>query len=382
MAIAIQGLNPDGLWTGNNDDIIISGLTEDIRIKYTVSVGNIILGTFSERYAAVDGVATIRRLGDVAKRYFDFFNPNTLAQSYRWVSFPTIQAVIYNLRGIQIEGFSQKFCYSSILVDSATPADFKRFMTRYTDRTVYPKQSEWLAYMDLDYDFVIAVSYTEQWQVPGYITYGEPKYKEIIIKAGNTRDICIESMSMASIVQRMATVGIHITQDHIISYDAYLKNGPSIMDIVRYTINRDEQICRHDLFYYNVFGVPSVMVLTGQRKRTGEYSGTALQKGRSYHMVEKKLVIKSEAYTGYIDSQSRDAAYDLIVSDYLYRCMDNGSWQSITLLDANISESEPTTEPICLKLTYRTSDDDRQLSFRRLPYGQRVFDNSFDNSFE
>ena len=71
MILSYSGLNSGGLWAGNDGDIVIRGVTQDIRIRFTVSDQAGVRATFTERYTSVSGTVRVQRLGDVAKKYFE-----------------------------------------------------------------------------------------------------------------------------------------------------------------------------------------------------------------------------------------------------------------------------------------------------------------------
>lgn len=379
MALTFQGLDAGGLWAGNRDEIVISGVAEDVRIRFTVSDSSGQLATFTERYTVIDGKIHILRLGEIAKFYFKM--PSLDSASQLWGIRPVISAEIFNLQGSLLGSFSQAYYYSDFPVDIPLPANYKNFLTRYTTRTILPGQYEYLAWLDHAQTMVLGIAYSVD--IPTYgQTASQPHYKKISFSGGNSHSVRIEQLSLSRIVSILDTAGIHISEDQLLFFDAYLNDGDTLIDKVNYQIDRRNKIHRRDIVYLNPFRVPAVLCLTGQNQRSADFNATYLKIGTNYHKVDTELVIKNECYTGYIDRQSRDAVYDLAMSEPVYR-IENNEFQQITLLDLDVSETEPTTQPICLKITYRLSDDDGQLNFKRAAWtNRRVFDKSFDQTFD
>ncbi len=378
MALTYQGLDSGGLWAGNRDDIIIGGVTDDVRIRFTVSDSSGQLATFTERYTAIDGKIRILRLGEIAKTYFKM--PSLESASQLWGVRPVISGEVFDLDGGSLGSFSQAYYYSEFPMEIPLPANYKSFLTRYSSRTILPGQLEYLAWIDHSQDLIIGILYSDEIPVYGQ-TATQPKYKQISVKAGNSHNIRIEKLSLSRIQLLLSANGISVSEDHILSFDAYLYEGNILIDKIQFRIDRNSKIQRQDVIYFNPFRIPAALILTGQNQRSADFNATYLNIGTLYRKVDTNLVIKNECYTGYIDRQSRDAVYDLAVSEPLFR-FENSKLQQITLLDLDISESEPSSEPICLKITFRISDDERQLNFTRPTWNNnKVFDISFDNSF-
>ena len=378
MALTYQGLESGGLWAGNHDEIIIGGVTDDVRIRFTVSDSSGQLATFTERYTAIDGKIRILRLGDIAKTYFKM--PSLESASQLWGVRPVISGEVFDLDGGSLGSFSQAYYYSEFPMEIPLPANYKSFLTRYSSRTILPRQLEYLAWIDHSQDLIIGILYSDEIPVYGQ-TATQPKYKQISVKAGNSHNIRIEKLSLSRIQLLLSANGISVSEDHILSFDAYLYEGNILIDKIQFRIDRNSKIQRQDVIYFNPFRIPAALILTGQNQRSADFNATYLNIGTLYRKVDTNLVIKNECYTGYIDRQSRDAVYDLAVSEPLFR-FENSKLQQITLLDLDISESEPSSEPICLKITFRISDDERQLNFTRPTWNNnKVFDISFDNSF-
>lgn len=378
MALTYQGLESGGLWAGNRDEIIIGGVTDDVRIRFTVSDSSGQLATFTERYTAIDGKIRILRLGDIAKTYFKM--PSLESTSQLWGVRPVISGEVFDLDGGSLGSFSQAYYYSEFPMEIPLPANYKSFLTRYSSRTILPGQLEYLAWIDHSQDLIIGILYSDEIPVYGQ-TATQPKYKQISVKAGNSHNIRIEKLSLSRIQLLLSANGISVSEDHILSFDAYLYEGNILIDKIQFRIDRNSKIQRQDVIYFNPFWIPAALILTGQNQRSADFNATYLNIGTLYRKVDTNLVIKNECYTGYIDRQSRDAVYDLAVSEPLFR-FENSKLQQITLLDLDISESEPSSEPICLKITFRISDDERQLNFTRPTWNNnKVFDISFDNSF-
>lgn len=379
MALTYQGLDSGGLWAGNRDEIIIGGVTDDVRIRFTVSDSSGQLATFTERYTAIDGKIRILRLGDIAKTYFKM--PSLESTSQLWGVRPVISGEVFDLDGGSLGSFSQAYYYSEFPMEIPLPANYKSFLTRYSSRTILPGQWEYLAWLDHSQTMVLGVAYADD--VPSYgQTASQPHYKEISFAGSGSHNIRIEQFSLSRIISLLAGAGVQVSEDQILFFDAYLNDGDTRIDEVRFKVDRNGKIHRRDLIYMNPFRIPAVMCLTGQNQRSADFNATYLNIGTLYRKVDTNLVIKNECFTGYIDRQSRDAVYDLAVSEPLYR-VENNRLQQITLLDLDISESEPTTEPICLKITYRLADDECQLSFARPIWSScRIFDKTFDKTFD
>lgn len=382
MILSYSGLNSGGLWAGNDGDIVIRGVNEDIRIRFTVSDQTGVRATFTERYTSVSGTVRVQRLGDVAKKYFEPVTVTADTSSISWGNRVLIQAEIFDLQGSALGDFGQSYYYSSFPMDRiAPPADYKNFLSRFNRRSVLPDQMEFVSYIDHGQRLVVGIAYADQ--IPEYgVTATQPHYKEITLSASASGQILIQSVSLSRLCDLLAASGISVTTDQILLFDLYLFDGDTQIDLIRYTIDRRSKIQRTDLVYYNPFLCPEVLCMTGSENRTADLEATYLSVGTGYQKVHTDLIVKHESYTGYIQAESHDAVYDLIVSEPVYQVVD-GRLERITLLEADVSETLPHTEPVCLKLTYRVSDTLRQLGFWRGNYTpSRIFDKTFDKTFD
>ncbi len=374
MARTIEGLNEGGLWSGDNKEIVVKGCDPEIQVQFRIFNSRFtqLLGNFYERYSTIGGVLRLRGLGDIAKAYFSTIPVDNLLTSQSVLNALNIDfSIISTNPSTPRFGFSQLYYYSAFPLDySDNPDKYKLFLTRFHQKTLFPDQVDYISFIDHGQKLVIGVYYMVGTQIA---------YKTCEITGSATKAIYTRNLSLSQLVILLSENGVDTYEDFILNFDLFLYDEDVLIDTISYKINRKTPFLRTDLLYYNLFGCPEVLTISGQRKRSGDLGATFLSVDTGYQKVNTDLILKNESYTGYISADERDAVYDLVCSEPVYICQD-GRLQRITILDIDFSETEPHTEPICLRLTYRKTDSTRQRTFTR---GETVgsFDETFDNTF-
>lgn len=378
----IQGLNKFGLWTGNNTDINIRGLGDSVTVCFRIGDSKgAELNSFLERYTAVDGVIDLSGLGDIAKAYCKPCEVDCDTETVIWDTHPVIFADVISDSQSTTLSFFQRYLYSAFPVDNIPhPDSFKLFLSRFSRKTIVPGQIDFVSFIDHGQRMVIGVGYSTTPPVDGHTT-SQPLYKEISIQYNNSQNIVINKISLSRIVALLAENDVVTSEECILMFDISLFDDTGRVDIISFNVDRSFIPFRTDILYYNMFNCPEVLCLTGQQKRTADIGATFLPVGSGYQKINTEMVLEYEAYTGFINADTRDAVYDLVGSEPVY-IIKNNILHRITILDIDVSEVEPHTEPICLKITYRKTDTRRQLFFARGDnYKKRIFDRTFDDTF-
>lgn len=102
-------------------------------------------------------------------------------------------------------------------------------------------------------------------------------------------------------------------------------------------------------------GLVETVFFYGSKEREGDFSGTYLQVGDEYQKVHTDFNVNYRIHTGALTPVKRDLVYIMAESPNVW-IIENGVRVPVTILDIDVSESEPHTTPIALAVTYRYSN--------------------------
>lgn len=149
--------------------------------------------------------------------------------------------------------------------------------------------------------------------------------------------------------------------------DVYFSIGPVTEQMEAEAIARQAEVRPERLRrFYREFrfigptGLKEVMACTGSQEREGEYNPSYLNVGDDYRKVDTELVVRYKVFTGPLTAKQRDLFYFMAKSPWVWVIIDDHE-VPVTILDVDVSEKEPHTQPIGLSLTYRFTDTNKTI---------------------
>ena len=371
--MVVTGTNNLGLFCPDMGDVTISGVTDDLVIQFTLSVNAVAKSIWTERYTPdASGVVVVRDLGKIMMDYFDRYGID--------VNFNAIDpsASIYSggidARVDDVVLFSQPFYYATQKV-GITSADYNRFFNRHAHRMVRADQYVPVVYNLNSQTLKVGVAYYSGDAVcyDELYCYAEEDDQNVLYQLRN--------LSPAVIASRINNQEDEdITADDIIYYEALLYVNNELVDKIHYDLDHRHYKQLTHLVFYNLFGFPETIYMTGKDEKSAEFEGTYALMGDQYTKIDTELNELHTLNSGYISDIGYESIKDLIRSKevFLYQ---GTNMQRIAITDIDLTDAKPRSTPTNIKLTYRLAEDEATVFTRPALDNTRVFDDSFDYTF-
>lgn len=374
--MVITGIIEGSVYCRDMGDVVISNVTGSITVKYRISGYGIAAATFEEVYFPDSaGNVIINGLGEVALDYFPDQEIKILHTTKNHTivkNYIIIDADVYNASGNKEKTFSQSFYFSQCR--TALSYNDKCFLNRFSSRMVREDQLVCVAYHCWGQTLVLGIAYKSE---------GVARFLKVNFFTNNTPgNSIIQYFSVDSVVERLnMELNASFTSDDIIYYEADLYSNGTLIDKIRYDIDRKHYPQITHFVFYNCFGFPETLYFTGRDERSSELEASFGTVMGDYLKVHTDLITSHTANTGYINESIRDCVEDMVHSNKVYLYQKDTLGDLITITGVEFTESKPRTEPLNIKLTYRVADK-CQRTFTRARLPEKIFDKTFDSTFD
>lgn len=359
----------DGIYNGTY--CFISEI-EEIRISEIrnelLNVRILVGGTeiFNENYYASDNTVKIYETGKILRDYFLLEEPKGISDNVIFYYLPSLPVTIVVSDGQETvrNSFNAYFsrCRTSVL-----PSDTLFLTHENTIRTAYDRM-EYLT-------FIVREGISVEIGV-AYLNMGKEKYK--IISQG--LDGCSGMVSVLFSSGRIAEIsGVDVPS--IIYYDVMLKENDVVKDKVRFV--KDDRRYRNvaNFIYQNAFGMPETMTFTGLTEYSPELEGDLVELLQKTVRTDTGYIDSRTVNSGYLDSRQYDKVLDMITTASLH-LYDSDTLKEVVITDIDFLHKRFGNEKINVTLTFRQASR-MHLAFRRAAnIHERIFDKSFDRTFE
>ena len=327
----------------------------------------------------------ISGLGELAEPYFEWydeedlqqlFNPSQECRSLRTSVFITMTVV---QDGVTIGTFYQQL-FSANSRTKVYPSTYNYFLSRFKTRTAYED-------MPLIFGF-IGRGQTLDCEVIYYDNSGDPQTQVLQLNVADTviaddysGDLSVNEYIPSDLANRCG-----VTVDKLVRITFRLHLDNRIIDKLTYNFDHNYTMERTMFLYKNVFGVPEIIAMTGQNKRSSELDATYAWISRKYRKVSTDLMTQHTICSGYIDKVTHEAIKDAIKSDKAYIIENMRIADMATITDIDLDYETPRTTPLAAYLTYRVADRVQETFVREAMDGgeeeEGIFDLTFDDTFE
>jgi len=134
--------------------------------------------------------------------------------------------------------------------------------------------------------------------------------------------------------------------------------------------------------YFNCFGLPETITFTGQDNRKIDPGITYGYLLDNYRQIESLPIVSNQVYSGQISREVAECIEELLISDRKYLYADDRIGKEIVITEVGMEQDSASNRPISYSLTYRPAAL-RHLEYKRIIYDTgRVFDKTFDDTFD
>lgn len=347
-------------FTGDFPDIAINSVSGKLSLNLTVNNISVLSENY---YPDSSGYVAIRDLGELLINYIDI--PKLSATDNNYTLSPVDVAMTLTDTS-DTKSFSFKVYYSKCSVNFSPVAE-ARFFSRYKKIQTAEGRKEFISFLYTStLTFKIGVA---------YMSNGKPLYKrDNIIIIATPIDVVAVNVSPAKIASICS-----VSAASILWYDLYLTDG-NYQDTIRYNVDRNNHRLTHNFLYNNVFGMPENISFTGSSELNPEITGDTVEILKNMQRIDAGYNNLQTLNTGYIDKAKYCALLDMITSPHIIS-YDDDNITEVVITDIDFQHNRPSNEPIAVTLTYRPAKKNHHSFFRSAYSSNKIFDKSFDITF-
>jgi hypothetical protein len=327
-------------------------------------------------YPDSSGCVYVRGLGELAEGYIQSADLTTCRKDYALVSdFYPLSIIVYSSTD-QKSIFTCSFAMCRDLTTMDTEAAM--FFTRFREKRVRAEQYNCLYWYDRStYSVVAAVA---------YVVAGAMCYTRLAMLTADADTLCpMLCFTAAGVLAELnKEKSLTVSMDDVAYIDVYLvKTADSgVADRVRFNIDSRHYAQLFFAEYYNLFGKPESMFLTGKDTSKVELDGEFAQADKVYRKIFERPIESHESSVGFAASEERGAVLDLIRSRRVFIWSDSYTRREVTITDATMERSLPRSTPDSYKISWRPVAERSDTYTRPALPTSGVFDTSFDETFE
>lgn len=348
-------------------DIIVTGVSEMLTAVIYVNGINALEEIY---YPDAGNTVTIRGIGEVLMTYFKEVEEPLLGDSKRDLYLSTV--IKLNNGEFSKE---QTVFYSRISTGLDVDFSYSRFLTRYTKKRTSYSRREIIQFYDNLQSIHFGIAYLLD-GVPQFLKVEQYACKNT--HAGISLDVSINTILF--VLKNKSDV--LVTPDDLIYYEVYSVINDNIVDEIRFINDKRHFPNEKHFLYYNSFGFTETITFTGQDKRSIELGATYAYIGGDYRKIDTLPVISNQVNSGHIGKDMADCMEDLLISAKVYTYENGSIEKEIVFTEVDMTRDSQNNHPINYTLTYRPAAL-RHLEYKRIIYdSKRVFDKTFDNTFD
>lgn len=348
-------------------NIVVTGVNANLSMVLTADGISVLEEVYTPNHKKE---VIIRNLGDVLQSYFEAVEEPVIDNSTRKLQ----KSVTITLNDGTSFTYSQRVFYSTISTGISVDLTYVPFLTRYKKKKTTATRRELLNFYN---------NKQTVWLGIAYLLDNTPHFEKFeFYKCTDTHEGVSLNVSLSKIVDFLGTHNIQVLCDDVIYYDAYSVFDGIVKDETRF-IN-DKRVFHQEthFLYYNCFGLPETITFTGQDSRKIDPGITYAYLSDSCRQIDTLPVVSNQVHAGHISKEIAGCIEELLISDRKYLYADGRVGKEIVITEVSMEQDSINNRPISYSLTYRPAAL-RHLEYKRIIYDSgRVFDKTFDDTFD
>lgn len=172
-----------------------------------------------------------------------------------------------------------------------------------------------------------------------------------------------------------------ISQDAILYYIATLTNASNVANQVKYVVDRRAYRRQTTFLYYNCFGLPETITMLGLQTEEPELESETVRLLQREKQINVKLTDSRTVNSGYMQPDKYESLMDMLESPDI-RLLEDGRNIPVVITDIDFSHQRIGNERISVSLTFRPAIRPSGRFVRANPLKGRIFDQTFDYTFD
>lgn len=363
MAMVINGINNGGIYyTSDLGDIIVKGISGKLTVRYSISSY-----TITESYSSgSENSVTIKDIGKVIDSYFVFKDFKKSAVEY--IHEPLIVQFVFT-DNLGTSSVTIRAVYSKALT-GMLPDNSRIFLSRYKIVRTNKNRLEYVTFFKANgMKLMVGVA---------YLALGKAKFKKITLSVTSKLDCIYTRLISLKSISSSAGVGV----DSILFYEAYLFKDDVMVDKIRYDIIKDKINSEVNFVYRNPFGGFETLAFAGYITDMPENDASInvfidRQKRNNTSVKEIRKV-----YSGYINSEKYNAVKDMLLSSDVLVLDKESEPKAIVISESEMERTFPSNEVSGISVTYYPALNSHYGFDRKPNVAKRIFDKTFDYTFD
>lgn len=378
---------PDIQWTG-------LGSYDSVNVRVTITPLNGSTVQFVERYVPDgSGAVTLRGLAELMQPYVkpsptDLASVNLTSSGVTIITVTRAQVAfaLFDEEGNSVGSSRSCHVYYSNQRTNTYPGSIKKWLSRYSDRPLYKKQRVVASAFCFS---GVSVNLRVFWEKNGEVQTANVVPTLTGSSATPPTDAFTLHYSMNDIA---SAIGNGCTDDSIRIVDVQLKNSGSVVDTIRYRVDR-VQLPRHTMVAFtNCYGMFELEAFTGVDEESTTMEGEYAWMDDSYEKIAESDVTEHHLCAGHVTKEQRRSIEDISHSPkvaIVYK--GEGSvlapvdYEPMTVTGIEIPNRHPRTAPQTAYVTLRHAPRHHEVVSRgsgdSATYDDGIFDYTFDNSY-
>lgn len=379
--ISVSGLVDGGVFCHDFGEVLVRFIDSSLRVNYTVfGADGSELSSFGESYYPDrEKCVRLRGLGEVMVAYLgghgvcDMFSVDSGFMDIG--GFATLQIDICDGgSGELLQSCSQVF-YAADCRTGVFPSNYRYFLSRWRERMILPSQLLTCGYIYSGQRLKASVMCRD---ANGVTTCGSCFLDVAGVPEGH---VVMHQYKPFDIVRKVANgAEVDLSEVEFITFE--LMDGSTRLDYMKMDIDYGHCRTRTGLLFKNTFGILEHFICKGQNKCTEDLDGVYAWIGRKYRKMYSDLTSMYTVMSGPIDEQAHQTLKDAVRSDEVYLMDDFVLDDMVTICDVDMERISASSKPFSDSVTYRVSDKVQDFFSRSRQLGARIFDDSFDKTFE
>lgn len=361
--MVVTGIS-DGMtyFTSSINEIEVSQIVGD---NLKIRILNMGMELFNENYTPMDGKVSLYNLGDMLRDNIKYEVPEGMSRTldrYTASHFPVQVYLMDNQNQFPIS-FTLFYCRCHTSVSPLAPVFFTH---EKTIRTAADRMEHLTAYAG-DTNTYIEVGVA-------YLSGSLEKYKTYRQSMTHPYLGCY-NLSIKEVAKKA-----NVALSSILYYEAILKVDGVQKDKVRFIHDQRRYRNVTRFIYTNAFGLPETATFTGLDEFAPELEGNIMELLRGSARPESRFIDVHTVNSGYVDAARYRKLLDLITSPSIF-IYDGERMDEVVITDIDFTHKRIGNEMINVSLTYRKAGRNHLGFDRTVVTRTRIFDSTFDNSF-
>ena len=363
MGMVVKGISNGMIgFTSAANEIEVSQIAGG---KLNVRILHLGMELFNENYYPQDGKVYIYELGDMLRENIDPVVPEGMSRTFDRYLAPHFPAEIIFSDDADTVPVSVNlfYCRCKTLV---SPLDPVFFTHENTVRTA-PGRMEHLTLYAANGDTSIDVGVA-------YLGEGRERYKTY------TQSVTYPYLGCYSFAIEDVAKKAAVDLSAILYYDVILKENGTRKDKVRFINDKRQYRDITRFIYTNTFGLPETATFTGLTEYAPELEGDIVEMLRGNARPDARYMDIRTVNSGYVNATRYRKILDLITSPSVH-IYDENRIDEVVITDIDFTHKRTGNEKINVSLTYRRVGRNHLEFGRTANIRTRIFDNTFDYTF-